>query len=118
MVISDISLIISMALKIFSAYYFIIGVFTFIRSKKLKQHEASTRFAILIPARNEACVIGQLVDSLKKQNYPESLYDIYVVANNCTDNTSEIALLHGAEVFECYGNITSKGDALKQSLEY
>ncbi len=118
MVISEIALIISLALKIFSAYYFIIGVFTFVRSKKLKQHEASTRFAVLIPARNEACVIGQLVDSLKKQNYPKSLYDIYVVANNCTDNTSQIALLHGAEVFECYGNITCKGDALKQSLEY
>lgn len=38
------------------------------------------RFAILIPARNESGVIGNLIKSLKCQNYPADLFDIYVIA--------------------------------------
>lgn len=52
------------------------------------------RFAVLIAARNEAAVIGNLIDSLKQQNYPAELIDIYVVAGNCTDCTAEIAHAH------------------------
>lgn len=53
------------------------------------------RFAVLIAARNEAAVIGDLIDSLKQQNYPAELIDIYVVADNCIDCTAEIAHAHG-----------------------
>ena len=48
-------------------------------------------FAVLIPARNEEAVIAQLVRSLKKQNYPGELVDIYVLVNHCTDNTARTA---------------------------
>ena len=46
-----------------------------------------TRFACLVAARNEEAVIGALVESLKKQDYPDALYDIFVIPNNCTDDT-------------------------------
>lgn len=57
------------------------------------------RFAVLIAARNEERVIGALIDSLKCQTYPAELLRIYVVADNCTDHTAEVAHAHGAKVF-------------------
>ena len=55
--------------------------------------------AVMICARNEAPVIGHLIDSLKLQNYPKENYQIFVVAHNCDDPTAEIAAAHGATVF-------------------
>lgn len=57
------------------------------------------KFAVVIAARNESAVIGQLINSIKKQKYPAELVDIYVVADNCTDNTAEVARQAGAQVY-------------------
>lgn len=54
----------------------------------------------IIPAHNEEAVIVNLIESLKKQNYPKDLLDIYVIADNCTDQTAKIAKEHGAIVYE------------------
>lgn len=56
------------------------------------------KFAVLICARNEEYVIGNLIDSLLRQDY-RGEYGIYVVADNCTDDTAEAARLRGATVF-------------------
>ena len=61
--------------------------------------ENPTRYAILIAARNEEAVIGHLLDSIRDQDYPSNLIQVFVVADNCTDNTAEIARAHGAQVF-------------------
>ena len=39
-------------------------------------------------------VIGNLIDSLMQQNYPRELYDVIVIADNCTDKTALIAAQH------------------------
>lgn len=57
------------------------------------------RYAVLIAARNEEAVIGQLLDSLHAQDYPARLVDTFVVADNCTDRTAQVAAAHGAAVF-------------------
>ena len=49
------------------------------------------RFAVLIPAHNEEAVIGPLIESLLRQEYPRELYDVFVVADNCTDGTAAAA---------------------------
>ena len=67
-------------------------------SKDLKQY----KYAAIISARNEENVIGQLIGSLKKQNYPSDLFDIYVIADNCTDNTGLAAKRAGANVLYRY----------------
>ena len=80
---------------------------------KISTGDKKHTFAVIIPARNEEKVIANLLKSLKTQNYPKELYDVFVVANNCTDKTSEIALSHNVNVIEGNENIKSKGDALK-----
>ena len=64
------------------------------------------RFAVLICARNEESVIGNLIDSLKKQEYRN--FHVFVVADNCTDHTARVAEKYGATVFERF-NEKKKG---------
>ncbi|MEH2937683.1 glycosyltransferase family 2 protein [Lawsonibacter sp. JLR.KK007] len=75
-------------------------------------HPPRTRFAVLIAARNEELVIGSLINSLLTQDYPAELYDIWVLPNNCTDNTARAAEQFGAKVLECTVPVKSKGEVL------
>ena len=71
------------------------------------------RYAVMISARNEEEVIGELIASLKAQNYPKDKLDIYVVADNCTDRTADAAREAGAIVYERFDQIhKGKGFAL------
>ena len=45
----------------------------------------------LLSAHNEENVIGHMVESLRLLDYPNHLYDIFVIADNCTDNTAQAA---------------------------
>ncbi len=83
-----------------------------IKDKPLKVNK-DHRFMAIIPAHNEEAVVGNLVESLKKQNYNKELYDIYVIADNCTDNTAKVAKEAGAIVYERFNNTEkTKGYAL------
>ena len=62
----------------------------------------------IIPAHNEETVVGNLVESLKNQEYDKNLYDIYVIADNCTDRTARIAREAGAIVYERYDETKMK----------
>lgn len=77
------------------AYLFI----PFLRRKEIHKPEKLHRYAVLIAARNEETVIPHLLDSIRAQDYPAEFIDIYVVADNCTDRTAEVAANHGARVF-------------------
>ncbi len=57
------------------------------------------KYAVVISARNEEAVISNLIHSIKAQNYPQELIDVFVVADNCTDNTAKVAEQAGATVF-------------------
>lgn len=87
----------------------------FRKVKPLPETEKKNRFAIMISARNEEGVIFELLDSLAKMDYPRELFDIYVIADNCTDNTAEVSRKHGAIVFERYNHVKKgKGYALHE----
>lgn len=73
-----------------------------------------TRFAVLIAARNEENVIGRLVESLLAQNYPRDQFDVFVIPNNCTDDTAGAASRAGAKLLTCLGTVRGKGDVLNQ----
>ena len=46
-----------------------------IKDKPLKVNKKH-RFMAIIPAHNEEAVVGNLIESLKNQNYDKDLYDI------------------------------------------
>ena len=73
---------------------------------------ARKRIAAVIAARNEAGVIAGSVETLRKQRYPRALYDVWVVPNNCTDDTAAQAAAAGARVLECTVPVKCKGDVL------
>lgn len=58
------------------------------------------RIAIVVPAHDEALVLGATLDSLAAQEYPMDRFEIVVVADNCSDETAAIARGRGARVLE------------------
>jgi len=78
--------------------YLIVGMINKRRPDKtaVGQH----KYAAVICARNEEKVIAGLIDSLKKQDYPSELLDVFVIADNCTDRTAQTARRAGAIVYE------------------
>lgn len=71
------------------------------------------KYAVITAARNESAVIGELIKSIKNQKYPSELVDIFVIADNCTDNTAEVARKAGAIVYERNNKeLVGKGYAL------
>lgn len=115
--INTINSILYIALTVLYFYQFIYIVIALIgdKKKKLDTYEAKKlhKFAFIIPARNEQAVIGNLINSIKQQNYPAELIDVIVVADNCTDDTAQIAREHGAICYERFNNmLVGKGYAL------
>lgn len=85
---------------ILTLYYLVLSMFGFYRKNEKKNYKPNKRFAMIVAAHNEEVVIGNLIDSLQKQDYPKELYDVFVIADNCSDRTAEIARNHGANVFQ------------------
>ena len=76
------------------------------------------RYAVLVAARNEAPVIEELIRSIRQQDYPSELVDIYVMADNCTDDTAAIAEQAGATVYRRFNhNQIGKGYVLHDLYE-
>ena len=95
------------------AYQLVFVLIRFIKKRKEFTAKKQHRFAVLISARNESSVIANLLESIRAQHYPQELLDVFVVADNCTDNTADIARQHGAKVFERFNRYqVGKGYAL------
>ena len=96
---------------IHSAAYWIIGFFF---TRKFKPAKKQHKYAVCIAARNEEAVIGNLLDSIKRQDYPSELVTIFVVADNCTDQTAKVAREKGAICYERFNDRDrTKGFALQ-----
>ena len=109
--------ILAFFLKVLTGYTAVMGIFCLLPRKKYPVALPQTRFAVLIPARNEESVICALISSLHAQEYPDELYDIYVIPNNCTDETETVALQAGAKILHCTGTVSTKGEVLHQAIE-
>ena len=105
-------------ITVFWIYQLVISICSLINFKeKPMLDEKTNRFMAIIPAHNEEAVVENLIASLKKQDYPQDAYDIYVIADNCTDNTATIAKQAGAIVYERFDAMhKTKGAALKWFL--
>lgn len=89
----------------------------FFKKPKPKNKELH-KFAIMICARNEQNVICDLIDSIKCQSYPQELLTVFVMADNCTDNTAKVARERDAVVYERFNTeLVGKGYALNMLLQ-
>ena len=78
--------------------------------------DTSLRIALLIPAHNEASEIAKTLQGLVPQLNPQD--HIAVVADNCDDNTAQLARENGATVYERQNKEQrGKGFALDYGLE-
>ena len=112
----------SFFLTFIMVYQIVIGFFGFKKAKKdYKDHDPESRFLVLVPAHNEEKVIGDIIQNLNDMDYPKELYDFYIIADNCTDNTAEVARNLGAKVIETRKESedapTGKPIALKKALQ-
>lgn len=100
---------------LYGLYFIITGLpaLYFSKKSKIRKNKPKYKFACLVAARNEEEVIGNLVDSLNNQNYPKDLYNIYVIVNNCTDNTEKVAKEKGAIILHPSVPVKTKGEVLK-----
>ena len=75
--------------------------------------DPTTRFVVLVPAHDEATTISTMLRGVFAQEYPAALFQVHVVADNCTDETASIAAALGARVHERHDRSSpGKGPAL------
>ncbi|MBR2826360.1 MAG: glycosyltransferase family 2 protein [Erysipelotrichaceae bacterium] len=115
--INNIISILFMILFSYQIVYIIVSLF--IKEKEERYEFSYHRYGILICARNEENVIGSLLQSINRQKYPKDKYRVFVMADNCTDNTAAIARNHGTTVYERFNNVkVGKGYALEELLKH
>lgn len=101
-------------ITLFWLYQIIISIAALFKIKeKPLLFEKTHKFMIIIPAHNEEAVVGNLVTSLSKLDYPKEMYDTYVISDNSTDKTADVARKAGAIVYERFDETKkTKGYAL------
>lgn len=104
-------------LKVFGIYFGVISAFCIFRPKRFPETDKLLRFAVLVPARNEESCIAGIIESLQKQNYPQELIDIFIIPNNCTDNTAYAAKQAGGLILPVPVWVHNKGAALHEAFK-
>lgn len=108
---------------LFTVFYFYQFFYIFLacvhRPLRYPETDQNKRYAVLIAARNESKVLPELLKSILGQTYPQDKIHTYVIADNCTDNTAEIARSLGATVYERQNKaLVGKGYALEFLLDH
>lgn len=98
------------------AYQFVYIFIPFMKGGKKLETKKMNKYAVLIPARNEEKVIPHLIASIKGQTYPSELIDIFVIADNCTDNTAGVSMEAGA--FHVYERFNDKEIGKGYALDF
>lgn len=110
-----INFIIAVIFFVCYTYQFLYIPVPWLRKEKPHGPAKANRYAVLICARNEQRVIGDLIASLRGQTYDQSLLSIFVLADNCTDDTAMVARVAGAHVYERFNQVrVGKGYALQE----
>lgn len=110
-------LAVQVGLALIGTYQLFFCFFGWYRSRAKTQHPAQKSFAVLVAAHNEEQVVGALLENLNKLDYPKELYDVFVIADNCTDGTARIARSMGVYACERFnGKQRGKGYAIEWML--
>jgi cellulose synthase/poly-beta-1,6-N-acetylglucosamine synthase-like glycosyltransferase len=101
-----------------STYQTLISCAGLFRKKDRVMEKPQKTFAVLVAAHNESAVVAPLIENLKKLDYPKEMYDIFVICDNCTDNTAEIVRELGVYACERFDSSKiGKGYGIEWMLE-
>ncbi|KEI78673.1 glycosyl transferase family 2 [Clostridium botulinum A2 117] len=105
----DLTLIFQIFVFVITLYYLILSLFGIYKKRDNGAENCTPRkkFALVVAAHNEEMVIGKIIESLEALDYPKNLYDIFIIADNCTDNTAKIAKTYDG-VYVCERNVPDK----------
>ena len=119
-ILNILNIIFGIAFVLCYAYQIVFIVISLIKKpRKYKDTDERFKYAVLIAARNEENVIDQLIESVKAQDYPGELIDVYVIADNYTDSTAAVAREHGARVVERFNTeLVGKGYAISALFDH
>ncbi len=73
---------------LYYAILYIVGIF--FHRVRYKMQDDKEKFCIFVPCHNEGAVVEATVKDYININYNKDLYDIYFIADNCSDNTAEV----------------------------
>jgi cellulose synthase/poly-beta-1,6-N-acetylglucosamine synthase-like glycosyltransferase len=99
---------------LFACVYLAIGTLLSASLRLPPRSSRTVRFDVIVPAHNETAIIARTVASLRRLDWPADCFRIFVIADNCTDDTASVARTAGAEVLERTDTVRrGKGYALE-----
>lgn len=106
-------------LGFFLSYLLLLSILAlFVPVRASLQPHRYRKFACVIPAHNEERNIAKTVGSIRSVEYPRELFDVVVIADNCTDDTASVAWHAGAMVLERTDALKKgKGHALRWAFD-
>src|SRR5574344_1117078 len=112
----------SIAVLFFLFYWFrvVYVILAFTPTKKIPKTDKLYHYNILIPARNESKVIGNILASIKNQSYDQSYLSVYVIVESEDDPTIQITKSYGYNsiVRKHLEGKRTKGYALREAIDY
>ena len=115
-----VALILSTLVAVIGAYLLLLTIAAWFarRTTPPRQGPPTSRFVIVVPAHNEEKLLPRLLASCQALDYPHALFQVHVVADNCSDGTAAVARAAGASVHERFNTEQrGKGYALQWLLE-
>jgi cellulose synthase/poly-beta-1,6-N-acetylglucosamine synthase-like glycosyltransferase len=99
-------------------YLLLLTVAAAVACRKVPRTQQQHTFRIVVPAHNEELVLGPVLQRLITMHYPRTHFDVLVIADNCTDDTAQIAHSYGARVLERHDLLArGKGHALAAAFK-
>lgn len=87
------------------------------RAARAVKSAETGRIAIVIPAHNESASIGHTLESVLAASRADARTDVWVIADNCDDDTAQQAEAAGARVIvRSHAQLRGKGHALEYAF--
>ena len=112
------SAVVAAAYFAYAGYLGLLALLAKETKSRATRDDAITQFDVIIPAHNEQDGIAHTIESVRALDYPVAQFRIVVVADNCTDDTAQLARASGAIVLERTDVLNrGKGYALNYAFE-
>jgi cellulose synthase/poly-beta-1,6-N-acetylglucosamine synthase-like glycosyltransferase len=121
MVLRALGLLFAVSSVVLFLYNFTLALLSLVRRRGQttpREVGQNLRFAIVVPAHNEERTIAATLHSCRAIDYPADKYDVFVIADNCTDDTAGVVCNHGIHCLERQDETQrGKGYALRWAFD-